>query len=325
MGATAEWRAARAASRAEGLSTGAVVCAIATDGQSRGAVNGLRTAGGRVVGLLGRDPLESLAWAGAEDVNAAYADPLALLAAEVELVCLDGDVTDLLAPLVRAGCAVLLSVPQGPAADELRLVVEQADLAEQAHAVAFPSRADLAFRAAEHERPHLGLVDQVTVLAWPSGRASRTDLVDLVQRWGGPVVAVTAHGPSLPAPDLAGTPVTLALLTESGATVLVAEVYGAQLSAATLTVRGSTGRLVVDESGVHAQIGRGAAAEVRGRLLGRGTDASGLGVAGHELLRAVALGDTVLPHAGSLRDLLVATRVVEAVEESRRVRGWVEL
>ncbi len=308
------WRADRRERQARPLRI-----ALITDGGSRIAAGALAGAGLAVTGLLGPDALESLAWAAEEQLPGAYADLAALLADEVDAVALDvppprSDA--LLRAAARAGLEVLLTLPRTADAGALVEVLATLDDGDLGHAVAVTGRADPAYDRVTALLPRLGPVSQVTVAPWPAGGPPRTELVDLVRRWCGDVVAVCADPDAMPAESLGDeSPVTLALLTERGATVLASERFGARQAACAITLIGADGRIVLHESTLLAALGQ---RPLHGEQVGRADPAAALRLAAGGL----ADGDT---RAATLRDLLVAARVLAAVETSRTDGGWVEL
>lgn len=300
--------------------------ALVTDGGARLAAPALADAGLQVTGLLGPDALESLAWAAAEGLPRAYADLAAVLADDVDVVAVDvpaprSDV--LLDAAVRAGLGVLLTVPRTADAERLVRVAVLAEDADLPHVVAMAWRADEALSAL------VSLADdgplppwrQVTVAGWPAGGPPRAELVDLVRRLAGEVVAVCADPAAMPAAALGeDLPVTLALLCERGTTVLVAERFGARQAASTVTLVGPAGRAVAQQDRLRLALepGGGREAVTVDRGAARSTPSGSLRLAASALR-----GSGVV--AASLHDLAAAARVLTAVEASRTDGGWVEL
>lgn len=303
--------ARRAQRRTEGDPGGRV--ALVTDGGSRVPAAALAAAGLEVAGLLGPDALESLAWAAEEGLPRAYADLPALLADDIDLVALDVPPPrsdTLLDAAVRAGLGVLVTVPRTEDPDRVVRALVDAEEADLPHTVAFTGRADPAYAAVAELLAGLGPMRQLTAAGWPAGGPPRAELVDLVRRWCGDVLAVCADPAAMPAPALGEDPVTLALLTETGTTVLVAERFGARQASCLLTLAGDGARLVLD----------GATLRTPDGLLevGRADPASAVRLAARGLR-------TRHNGAASLHDLAVAGRVLAAVELSRQEGGWVEL
>lgn len=307
--------AARAEQRATGR-TGRRV-ALVTDGGSRVPATALAAAGLQVTGLLGPDALESLAWAAEEGLPRAYADLAALLADDVDAVAVDvppprSDA--LLDACVRAGLGVLLTVPRTTDPTRVIAVVVAAEDADLPHAVAVTGRADPAYDDVAALLADAEPLQQVTAAGWPAGGPPRAELVDLVRRWCGEIVAVCADPAAMPAPALAeDLPVTVALLTEAGTTVLAAERFGARQSGCTLTLVGPGTRIVLAGTTLHTEGGS--------RPVQRADPAGGVRLAARGLQRRTAGA----AGAADLHDLAVAGRVLAAVEESRTEGGWVEL
>ncbi|MBL7495382.1 Gfo/Idh/MocA family oxidoreductase [Frankia sp. CNm7] len=303
-----------------------ITIALVTDGSERATAALLRDAGLDVVGLLAPEPLESLAWAADAEAPRAYADLAALLSDDVEAVCVElaPPASDLVAQrAAEAGLHVLLAraVTADPAA--LRAVADVAEDADLAHVVAFDDRAWPAAWHVEASAPALGRLTQMTVVGAPSGPLGRAEVLDLAVRWCGDVLAVCADPEGMPARRLTATaPVTLALLTTSGATVLVHERMGGVLTEATFTLCGERGRIVVEGQQVRQADQDGVRtvwtpAPAAGR--------SGLAEAAHELVRAVGMDDPAVVRGATVHDLLAVTRLRDAARRSRDGGGWVEL
>ncbi|MBX6389511.1 MAG: Gfo/Idh/MocA family oxidoreductase [Frankia sp.] len=304
----------------------AVTAALVTDGSRRETAAVLREAGMDVVGLLGPEPLESLAWAAEAGVPRAYAGLLALLSDDVEAVCVElgPPGSDLVAQrAAEAGLHVLLvrAVTGDPAA--LRAVADVAEDADLAHVVAFDDRAWPAAWHVQAAVPALGRLTQMTVVGAPSGQVGRAEILDLTVRWCGDVLAVCADPAGMPARLLTATaPVTLALLTASGATVLVHERMGGTLTEATFTLCGEHGRIVVEGSRVRFADPTG----VRTVWLPeQASERPGLVEATSDLVRAVELANPAVVRGATVHDLLTVTRLQEAARRSRHDGGWVEL
>jgi predicted dehydrogenase len=300
--------------------------ALATDGADATTAAVLREAGVEVVGLLAPDPLESLAWAAEADAPRAYAEFSALLSDQVEALCveLDPPASYIVARLAsEAGLHVLLARPRTADTDAMQAVAEAAEEADLAHVVALESRAWPAAWHAQANAPSLGGLRQVTVLGAPGGERGRTEVVDLAARWAGDVVAVCADRAAMPAEQLAPqAPVTLALLTATGTTVLVNEAPGGRLDTAAITLVGSRARVVVAGGTVRRQGPEGLREWSLSLPSGR---RPGLAEAAYDLLRAAELDEVGLARGATFHDLLAAAKVMEAAEESEAEGGWVEL
>ncbi|HWG93816.1 MAG TPA: hypothetical protein VNU66_06280 [Mycobacteriales bacterium] len=125
-----------------------------------------------------------------------------------------------LVPRLReAGLRVLLPAPAPLEPDPLR---RARAVDGPATAVGLVERWEPWARTVAAAVPLAGPVLQVTVRGWPRGAEAAAELVDLVGRWCGEVVAVVAAGGALPAARLPdGEAVAWAVLTGGGATVLV--------------------------------------------------------------------------------------------------------
>lgn len=312
--------------------------AVVTDGADRDTVPVLRAAGAQVVGLLGPDPFDSMAWAAADDVGRCYPELADLLQDTTDAVCIaDGgpSAVHVTRAVLRAGRHVLLSAPVAVDRD----LLETADEAMLVTAVALRTRAWPEAAAVAAHLPDLADIQQVTVLGWP--RNDRLELVDVLRRWCGDVAAVCASPEAMPARDLAGSPVTLSLLMTNGATILVAEhdAHAADSTRAVITLIGTGGRLLMTEGRLLYQAIGGGAPSPEGPLP---TARHPLGVAAAALIRelrdeplgagiagprergigTVGTEDTA---AASLRDVLIAEQVLVAAEASLAAGGWEEL
>ncbi|CAO5160958.1 putative dehydrogenase [Frankia sp. AiPs1] len=300
--------------------------ALVTDGSQSTTAAVLRDAGVDVVGLLAPEPLESLAWAAEADVPRAYVDLLALLTDDIEAVCVETRPpgADIVAQrAAESGLHVLLAGPAGAADEALRAVADLAEEGDLAHVVALNGRA---WPTATHVAATvgtLGRLTQMTVVGAPTGPDGRVEIIDLVIRWCGEILAVCADRTAMPAPILTpDAPVTLALLTASGATVLVNERMDGALDTATITVCGQDGRLVVRGRQVRRQDEHG----VRDLILPAATTARpGLMEATYDVVRATELDDTRLVRGATFYDLLAANRLLAAAGTSHLRGGWVEL
>jgi predicted dehydrogenase len=319
------WRERRRAARRRdpGLP---VTAALVTDGSQRATASILRTAGIDVVGLLAPEPLESLAWAAEAEAPRAYGELVALLSDDIEAVCVEmaPPGSDVIARRgAEAGLHVLLVRPVTGDPAALRAVADVAEEADLAHVVALDGRAWPAASHVQGSVAALGRLTQMTVVGAPSGQLGRAEILDLTVRWCGEVLAVCADPAGMPASRLTeSAPVTLALLTASGATVLVHERMGGSLDEATFTVCGEAGRLVVEGRRVR----RADVTGVRTAWMPEQvTDRPGLVEATYDLVRAVELDDPSLVRGATFHDLLAVTRLQEAASRSRHDGGWVEL
>lgn len=166
-----------------------------------------------------------------------------------------------------------------------------------------------------------GVPVQATVRGWPRGQAAAAELIDLVQSWCGDVAAGVAAPAALPARSLpGGAAVAWALLTASGATVLVSHDEAPPL----VRLSFATARLEAGPLGARwvggAELPLLPTPDRRPHPLPAppGTPAGLLGSA-HALLAAVGGADLVpaqWPWPADLGDLLAAARVLQALRES---------
>ncbi|HSP37039.1 MAG TPA: Gfo/Idh/MocA family oxidoreductase [Frankiaceae bacterium] len=320
------WREARRTARF-GLGSaqmGPVALALVTDGRFADVGERLSAAGADLVGLLAPEPLESLAWAAAAGARRAYPDLRSLLADEVEAVCVDLDLPAAGAvsrSCAHAGVHLVLTRPPTDDPELLRDLVDAAQNFDVDVTAVLAIRAWPTLPVAQQMLPPLGALRQVTVVGWPIGRQARMELVDLVRQLCGDVLAVCAAPAAMPASDLRpGEPVTLALLTSSGATVLVAERPGTDLEHATVTVIGTDGRLVLGSDYLRRQDARGVAAS----SVPEGAARSALAVA----LSGLETSDSWDRRNGvaaTVGDLLAASRVLEVASGSFDAGGWLEI
>lgn len=300
--------------------------ALVTDGSERSTADVLRDAGVEVMGLLAPEPLESLAWAAEAGAPRAYADLFALLSDDVEAVCIEMSppASDIVARrAAEAGLHVLLAKPTTAQAEALRAVADQAEETDLAHVVALDGRAWPAAWHVQASVPSLGRLTQMTVVGAPAGPVGRAEVIDLSLRWCGEILAVCADPEAMPAPALTPhAPVTLALLAASGATILVNERMGGELSTASITLCGEIGRMVVQGRRVRRQDDDG----IRDLLMPTvPTERPGLVEATYDVVRATELDDPALVRGATFHDLLTATRLQTAAAASREQGGWVEL
>lgn len=180
----------------------------------------LRAAGWQVAGRLAVDP-----FAGGRFQDArGYLDAVELIEdADLDAVAVDGAVPELAAMLPRLRRAGLLLLLGAPAPLELDPLLGAAAVDGPPALVALASRWQPWSRTVAAAVPLAGPPVQVTVRGWPTGIEAAAELVDLVGLWCGEVVAAIAAPAPLPADRLPDGPlVSWALLTASGATVLVA-------------------------------------------------------------------------------------------------------
>lgn len=305
--------------------------AVVTDGRSCGSGDLLRTVGADIPGLLGPDPLESLAWAAREGVPSAYIDLRALFADDVEAVWIDiadpawGPVA---LAAARAGVHVLLAAPPDEPAEAAATARELADAADEGDVAASVVLRTRAWPGAAVLKECVGDSPpvQVTLLGWPANQYCRVELVDVVSRCCGDIVAVCADAGAMPAPRLTpDAPVTISLLTERGTTVLVAERPDASMSTCLITVTGQGQRIVLAGSRLLRQDDRGVLpVPVAEHPAGAPDGPDALASAARGVVHLVATPDA-LPEAATARDLLVACRALEAAAESEASGGWVEI
>lgn len=277
-------------------------------------VAALRAAGWQLRGQLSAmpydDPLDAAPYTSVEQL---LADPA------VDAVAVDGDDPSLAAWLPQLRQSGLLLLLPAPAPLDV-------DLLRECRAVPDPPAAAVALSRrwepwARTVAAALPLADgpplQVTVRGWPRGKHAAAELVDLVARWCGDVVGAVAAPAELPAAALpGGAPVSWALLTASGATVLVSHEGGPQL----VRVSFATARLEASPSIVRWEGGA--------RLPVALPERSGLVSTAATLAEAVGGGDvpaTGWPRAADLSDLLVVARVLAALRTSARTQALAPL
>ena len=107
---------------------------------------------------------------------------------------------------LQAGLHTLLPEPAELGADAVRRALEAAEDSGAEHAVAMQQRwrAPVARVARALDSGELGPPAQLTVRGWPTGAAPTAELLDVVTRWCGDVVAVCATPDELPARELPG-------------------------------------------------------------------------------------------------------------------------
>lgn len=189
----------------------------------------LTRAGWRVTGLLTADVFDGLLWASrTPGVARSYVELAELLLdPTADAVCLDLDASagPTLDAVLHAGLHVLLPRPVDLDTEAVRRALATAEESGAEHAVVLLERWRRSFATvtALRDSGELGVPRQLTVRGWPTGPGATVELVDLVTRWAGDVVAACAAPGRLPAAELpGGHPVRWALLTELGCTVLVA-------------------------------------------------------------------------------------------------------
>lgn len=281
----------------------------------------LRAAGWSLRGTLAPDPYGDPLRAGAyADVDELLADPA------VDAVAVDGDDADLAArlPGLRTGGLLLLlpgAAPLDPALVRAAWAVPDAADA----AVGLLARWEPWALTVAAALPLVGTPPvQATVRGWPRGRAAAAELVDLVGAWCGEIVAVAAAPAPLPADVLpGGAEVAWALLTGSGATVLVS--HDGDRPEVRLSF--ATARLEAGPAGARWTGG------AQLPLLALPGDApscpdapAGLVATAAALTAAVGGGEVRTdrwPWPADLGDLLVVARVLEALRTSSRTEQLV--
>ncbi len=279
----------------------------------------LRAAGWQLRGVLTHDPyvdrLDAATYVEAREV---VEDPL------LDAVAVDGDDRELVALLPELrGSGLLLLLPTAAPLDPdavraARAVEEPADAV-----VGLVQRWEPWARVVAAALPLAGGPPvQVTVRGWPRGRQAAAELVDLAASWCGEVAAVVAAPAPLPAAELpGGAAVAWALLTASGATVLVShdgDVPVVRLSFA-------TARLTAGPSGAFweggADLPLPPAVCWAPEGVAPGLVASAAALAGATGGRDVLAQDW--PWPADLGDLLVVARVLEALRLSARTEQLV--
>lgn len=286
----------------------------------------LRAAGWSLRGVLSGDPYADRLDVPLLDVDEVLGDErLDAVAVDGE----DGALVELLPQLRAAGLLLLLPTPAplDPAPVlAARAVHEPADAAVGLRCRWQPWALTVAAAVQLVDGPPL----QVTVRGWPRGSAAAAELVDLVASWcGEAVAAVAAPGPlpadTLPADALPdGAPVDWALLTASGATVLVSHSGGAQQ----VRLSFATARLEAGPAGARWVGGAGLPLLPLPAWVpaAQGAD-PGLVATAAALAAAVGHGGEIAadswPWPADLGDLLVVSRVLEALRTSSRTGALV--
>jgi len=281
----------------------------------------LRAAGWSLRGTLSREPyLDRLGAATYVDVDELLED------AAVDAVAVDGDDSDLgpLLPDLRDSGLLLLLPTAAPLDPELvraaRAVPEPADAAVGLLGRWAPWATTVAAALPLVGTPAV----QVTVRGWPRGRQAAAELVDLAASWCGEVVAVVAAPAPLPAEALpGGEAVAWALLTGSGATVLVSHDGPAPL----VRLSFATARLEAGPDGARWSGGAALPLQPLPAWVPDPTGSPpGLVATAAALAQAVGGGDVpaeTWPWPADLGDLLVAARVLEALRTSARTEQLV--
>lgn len=279
----------------------------------------LRAADWQLRGVLGTDP-----YLDRRDA-ATYVEPSEVLAdGALDAVAVDGEDRDLAALLPELrGSGLLLFLPTAAPLEP--------DLIRAARGV--PEAADAAVGLVARWEPWAQVVAaalplaggppvQATVRGWPRGRQAAAELVDLVAAWCGEVVAVAASPAPLPAGELpGGAAVAWALLTASGATVLVSHDGLAPL----VRLSFATARLEAGPAGVRWEGGAVLPLPLATRWVPDGVH-PGLVATAAALGAATGGRDvpaTVWPWPADLGDLLVVARVLEALRTSARTEQLV--
>jgi hypothetical protein len=320
--AAAQWREERRVQREEGREDGWALplqLALVTDGSDRGMAEMARAGGADVIGLLAPEALESLVWAAEAQADHGYSALDALTADAVDAACLDLPLAEscrVAALLLEDGVSVVLARPEMPDRATVRTLLDAAGVGSSTGVMALRTRGWRSLADAARLLTDIGPLSQLTVMAWPAGRAARAELCDVVRRLCGDVVAVCASASAMPALELLpAAPVTLSLLTSGGATVLANESPKSGYSDAQLTLVGRSGRLVVgqrtlqisDRNGVRSIAVAAPADPVRVATEGLRDD-----LAGHPST------------AAGLGDLLAAARIMELAALSYDSDTWVE-
>lgn len=277
----------------------------------------LRAAGWQLRGVLSTDPyVDRLDAATYVEPAEVVEDPL------LDAVAVDGRdprLAALLPDLRRSGLLLLL-----PSAAPL-----DPELVRAARAVRDPAEA--AVGLVRRWEPWAQVVSaalplaggpplQMTVRGWPHGPQEAAELVDLVSAWCGQVAAVVAAPGPLPAAELPdGARVAWAMLTDSGATVLVSHEGDSPL----VRLSFAAARLEAGPQGAHWQGGAALPLPAESAWAPPGAT-PGLVATAAALARATGGRDvdaTSWPWPADLGDLLVAARVLEALRTSARTEA----
>jgi hypothetical protein len=283
----------------------------------------VRAAGWQVRGRLAASPFDGPR----EDVPG-YLDPAELLDDDrIDAAVVDGadpSLAELLPLLRESGLLLLLPAPAPLAVDAVR-AARAVDGPEAC--VGLVHRWEPWARTVSAALPLAGGPPvQVTVRGWPSGAAPAAELVDLVVGWCGEVAAVVAAPGPLPAAVLpGGEPVAWALLTGTGATVLVTH----QGPAPTVRLSFAAARLEAGPDGVRWEAGERLPLRTTPDWVPPAPRGVPLGLVATAAALSEALGGQELPQRdddvrpADLGDLLVAARVLEALRTSARTERLV--
>jgi predicted dehydrogenase len=318
LAAAMQWRDERRLLREEGEFF-PLQLALVTDGNDRALADNVRAAGGDVIGLLAPDALESLVWAAEAQADHGYSALDALAADAVEVACLDLPIAEACrvgATLLAEGLNVVLARSQTPDREAVRGLLDAAGAGNASAAAGLRTRGWGSIAEAVRLVPQLGRLSQVTVVGWPSGREARAELCDVARRLCGEVIAVSGSTEVMPARELSPTdPVTLALLTAGGTTIVASESPLRAYETMQITLVGAKGRIVVE----HRDLRISDTSGVRDLTFGDPTHPVRVAVEG---LRDELAGAT--SGAAGLGDLLAAARICEMAAESYEIDAWVE-
>ncbi len=320
LAAASQWREERRLLREEG-ELPALQLAVVTDGSDRALADRVRAGGADIIGLLAPDALESLVWAAEAGADHGYSALDALAADAVEAACLDLPIAEscrVAGALLADGLSVVFARPQTPDCGTLRELIDAASAGNTVAVAGLQTRSWPAVTEAARLLGEIGMLKQVTVIGWPGGREARAELCDLIRRLCGDVLAVCASPAAMPVPELSPTdPVTLALLTATGATVVASESSLYRYEDAQLTFVGTGGRVVLGLEEVRIALPSG----VR-TLAGLAAPAHPVHVATEGLRDELSGAPS---GAAGLGDLLAAARIVELAAVSYERDSWVEL
>jgi hypothetical protein len=285
----------------------------------------VRAGGWEIRGRLAVSPFGRPA--GRREDAAGYLDAGELLAdGRVDCAVVDGTDPELAALLPRLRRAGLLVLLPTPAPLDVAVLHEAGTSDRPEVGVGLVRRWEPWLRTVTAALPLAGgPVLQASVAGWPTGAAEAAELADLVRGWCGEVVAVVAAPAALPAERLArGEPVDWALLCGDGGTVLVSH-HGQgpdlrlSFAGARLLARGDGVRWEGGEQLPLLALPAWVPPAPRGVPVGLVATAAALSEAlGGGDFQAPFWRDDQLSRPAGLSDLLVAARVVEALEASAR-------